>query len=56
MTNKHIVVNVGRKVFVARKRVGHEDHYTTIAEVGSESSGEIIVEALNAQAKVQPHS
>ena len=55
MTDKHIVVNVGRKVFVACKRVGHEDHYITIAEVSNEASGEKIVEALDAQAKIQPN-
>ena len=55
MTEKYIVVCVGRKVFVARKRVDYDDHYITIAEVSNEASGEKIVEALDAQAKIQPN-
>ena len=48
MTERFISIMQGKKIFIAAKRVGHEDHYTVIAETSNEIRATQIMEALNA--------
>lgn len=48
MAERFITILQGKKVFIASKRIGHDDHYSVIAEASSEVSSKKILEALNA--------
>lgn len=48
MTERFISILQGKKVFIASKRIGMDDHYSVIAEAANEPAAAKIMEALNA--------
>jgi len=50
---RYITIQQGKKIFIAAKRIGHDAHYSVIAEASSEASANKIMEALNAEAPAQ---
>lgn len=45
---RFITIAQGKKIFIAQKRIGLDDHYTVIAEANNEVNAGKIMEALNA--------
>lgn len=45
---KYITIAQGKKIFIAHKRIGLDNHYSVIAEANNELNASKIMEALNA--------
>jgi len=50
---RYITIAQGKKIFIASKRIGHDAHYSVIAEASNEVSANKILDALNAEAPAQ---